>query len=639
MTSQRSRGHRAATLLAATVAALLGLAAALIAAPPASALEVTVDSFADASDALPGNGACATPGGACTLRAAFEELDLHDDPADRDSIALPAGTYVLTRDTGFFDHLAWGAHLRNDELTLTGAGAATTTIEQTVAEERVIQSAEPLRLSGLTVTGGDALAGGGGISHLGGDLSLTGVSVTGNVDRGTAGGGGVRFSPFAHLGGALTITHSTISGNATSGVSGGGLQSQGPTTITGSRIVDNTSGGGIHFLADPAAHANDLQITGSTIAGNQKPGGEGGGVRFRGNDFTLSRSTVSGNSADRGGGLSLSDGSTVVTNSTISANAATLTGGGIQRGAGGMVRTPQVLLRHVTLAGNAAPAGAGIESVGGGAARFEATIFAGNDCRSLVGGMLDSLDFNLETGDTCFLDQAHDQPATNPRLGPLQDNGGPTRTRLPGPSSPAIDRAIAAGLGADQRGLRRPSDFGSIANVPAGDGSDIGAAELQAPPPPSPSPSPSPPGGPPPPTGGGAPPPPAALPDTKAPKLEVTAKKRARLRRKVKIRVRCDEPCRVIATGKAVARAAKRGRGAAHERPAKAKRETFKLKRDRATLRAGRRERLKLRFAKPDFKNAKRAAKREARLSARIKVEGTDAAGNRVTEKVRIRLR
>jgi CSLREA domain-containing protein len=50
--------------------------ACLLAAPPAAAaLTLTVDSTADAVDALPGNGACSTAAGKCTLRAAIQEAN------------------------------------------------------------------------------------------------------------------------------------------------------------------------------------------------------------------------------------------------------------------------------------------------------------------------------------------------------------------------------------------------------------------------------------------------------------------------------------------------------------------------------------------------------------------------------------
>ena len=46
------------------------------------------------------------------------------------------------------------------------------------------------------------------------------------------------------------------------------------------------------------------------------------------------------------------------------------------------------------------------------------------------------------------------------------------------PGSPAIDQGKSFGRSADQRGRHRPHDFTSIPNAPGGNGSDIGAFEL-----------------------------------------------------------------------------------------------------------------------------------------------------------------
>jgi hypothetical protein len=67
----------------------------------------------------------------------------------------------------------------------------------------------------------------------------------------------------------------------------------------------------------------------------------------------------------------------------------------------------------------------------------------------------------------------------DPKLGPLADNGGPTRTLAPAPDSPVIDAGSAEGLTTDQRGRTRPFDVAAIANPTGGDGSDIGAYERQ----------------------------------------------------------------------------------------------------------------------------------------------------------------
>ncbi len=81
---------------------------------------------------------------------------------------------------------------------------------------------------------------------------------------------------------------------------------------------------------------------------------------------------------------------------------------------------------------------------------------------------------------SCGFTKPTDQSGVIPKLGPLQFNGGPTKTHALLPSSPAIDRGHRrAGETTDQRGLPRPSDFGAIPNVKGGDGSDIGAFERQ----------------------------------------------------------------------------------------------------------------------------------------------------------------
>jgi hypothetical protein len=62
-------------------------------------------------------------------------------------------------------------------------------------------------------------------------------------------------------------------------------------------------------------------------------------------------------------------------------------------------------------------------------------------------------------------------PTADPKLGPLQDNGGPTATIAPAAGSAAIDAGLPFGLTTDQRGLPRP----------AGNGADIDAVERQLP--------------------------------------------------------------------------------------------------------------------------------------------------------------
>jgi Ca2+-binding RTX toxin-like protein len=90
--------------------------------------------------------------------------------------------------------------------------------------------------------------------------------------------------------------------------------------------------------------------------------------------------------------------------------------------------------------------------------------------------------FNLVDDDSCAgVGAPTDLIGVDPALGALAPNGGPTATMALPATSPAVDNGSSAGLtGGDQRGLDRPSDFPLIPNVAGGDGSDIGAYELQA---------------------------------------------------------------------------------------------------------------------------------------------------------------
>ena len=78
---------------------------------------------------------------------------------------------------------------------------------------------------------------------------------------------------------------------------------------------------------------------------------------------------------------------------------------------------------------------------------------------------------NIEGATTCALTGGGDRQNTNPLLGPLADNGGPTQTRALLVGSPAINGALASTCpAADQRGVSRPQ-LGAC---------DIGAFELSA---------------------------------------------------------------------------------------------------------------------------------------------------------------
>ena len=67
--------RRVLALVVALAAMVAGVVALDTAPASAAAVTFTVNSTADAADAVPGNGTCATSGGVCTLRAAFQEIN------------------------------------------------------------------------------------------------------------------------------------------------------------------------------------------------------------------------------------------------------------------------------------------------------------------------------------------------------------------------------------------------------------------------------------------------------------------------------------------------------------------------------------------------------------------------------------
>ena len=276
----------------------------------------------------------------------------------------------------------------------------------------------------------------------------------------------------------VTISGVTISNGR--GQGGGGILSQGATltltdsTITGNSAIDyggTVSGGGI-YNGD-----GTLRIVHSTIAGNSATNTGGGIANFA--SLFVTGSTISGNSANVGGGIN-STRAVEITRSTISGNSATYSGG--SDGGGGIRSVNTVNVTNSTIVGNTTGGiGGGILNVGTFRARN--TIIAGNTAASLgpdVRGDFTSDGYVLignTSGNSISGTTTGNQLNVDPKLGPLQDNGGPTRTHAPLSGSPVIEAGDSGGANADQRGLVRPVDSPAIANV--SDGADIGAFEVQ----------------------------------------------------------------------------------------------------------------------------------------------------------------
>jgi hypothetical protein len=349
-------------------------------------------------------------------------------------------------------------------------------------------SGELLVNASITISGpgADALAVGGAnvfrvfeISF-GKSVTISGLGITAGNGNSNGNGGGILNN------GTLTVTNCVIGGNH-SGSSGGGIyNNQGATlTVTNCIIGGNLAGetgGGIHNFGT-------LTVSNSSIGNNTASndgGGSGGGICNTGT-LTVTNSTVSGNTAADGGGISNVGGGNratlTINSSTISANSATASGGS----GGGIVNGPinaELTVSNSTISGNSAPNGGGIFSrwlLTIGSTILQAGASGANILSS--GATVTSLGYNLSSDDaSALLNQTGDQNNTDPKLGPLQDNGGPTFTQALLPGSPAIDKGKNfSGSTTDQRGtgFARTFDDPSIANASGGDGTDIGAFEVQ----------------------------------------------------------------------------------------------------------------------------------------------------------------
>lgn len=407
------------------------IAAVLLPAGSALALSYPVKNIAESG-----------PG---SLRQAILDANLHGGP---DAIPIEtSGTIALGNALPSI----------NDDTTISGPGAGSLTVarKESAPPFNVLEfQGSTATVSGITVSGGLAVTG-AGILSASANLTLVRVTVTGNEalreGGGLAGAGGV----FSN--GTLTLRESVVSGNAA--VASGGAENV-------------AAGGGIET-------EGNLFVERSTIAGNRVEAlGEGGAK-----------------AEAIGGGIAIATGAgaTFVEDSTIGDNlvrATDATALAIARGGG--IGGGTVTLTGATIAGNSVevdapsaalgdPQGDNLAVSGGSIARNALLALPSGNGESCSDPVL-SGGFNLDEDGSCGFAKSSDLVAVSAGLDPLlKDNGGPTPTHALLAGSFAIDRGNSFGSSVDQRGLPRPSDFPAISNKEGGDGSDIGAFELQVP--------------------------------------------------------------------------------------------------------------------------------------------------------------
>ncbi|HWS72451.1 MAG TPA: right-handed parallel beta-helix repeat-containing protein, partial [Thermoanaerobaculia bacterium] len=428
--SKRLRRHRRNPVPAAPKASQFPLQKAVTTGAVAAGLAVLAAPSADAATFTVTNTSDA---GAGSLRDAIAQAN---NNLGADVITFNAsvtGTITLTT----------GQLYISDDLDVQGPGASVLTVSgNNSSRVFYIYNSDALinvTLSGLTITQGTANIG-GGVVDFGENLTLDHVTVTSNTASGPGGGVGK-----AGYYGTITVLDTTISGN---------------TALWG---------GGIYLYGNNSP----VLIQDSMITGNQTSGGPGGGIYFYGPnyDVTIRRTTISGNTAGgSGGGIYFYDtdgGAIVIEDSTISGNQSGFSGGGIYFY---NVDDP-VTITNTTVTGNSAPYGGGIVFYGSGVAPFTinlstisgntATMIAGNLASygnavtlnntivadgvapvdpDLFGGTFTANFSLIETpGSATLITGPGTVTGVDPQLGPLQNNGGTTQTRMPAPASPAIN--------------------------------------------------------------------------------------------------------------------------------------------------------------------------------------------------------
>jgi predicted outer membrane repeat protein len=468
-----------------TASALLfaALAFSFVPASPVRAATVTVTDQTDTT-----NAACAADGTTtpCSLRDAVTYANANAGT----TISVLAGTYNLTG----------GELVLSADMTITGAGAGSTFVQrQGNTSFRIVhQTAGTATITGLTLRYGFAGGGsnGGAVYAAGTALTLNSSTISDN--GADYGGGGI----YVNSGTTVTLNDCTVSNNqqqtGSSTDGGGGIRNKGTLNVNRTAFSGNSSAKNGGAIYNSYQSGGAVTIANSTFSGNVSTNGAGGGgaiaqqgsgmttitnSTFNGTNHassggalftmagvTITNSTFSGNCADGGAGngggaIYNSGGGGPITNSTFSGNSATSGSGGALYSDSGLT------LIHVTFSGNTASAAPATNEFRANGITLKNSIV--NGACTASGAGVTSQDYNLASGSGCWTTKAHDLLNTNPNLGPLQDNGGPTFTMAITRTSPAFEKIPSSGANCaatDQRGIVRPQ--------PANGLCDIGAFEV-----------------------------------------------------------------------------------------------------------------------------------------------------------------
>jgi CSLREA domain-containing protein len=401
----------------------------------------------------------------CTLREAISAANTSTGGAITINFAgNVTGTILLDRNLGslFVGNLTVGS------ITINGPGAGVLSISGNANIKVFSFPAGTSTVSGLTIRDGFPPSGSGTV--IGGGMSvgsaatvtlndcafvnnrlLASSGATAGANGNIAQGGAIANS------GVLTLNRCTFSNNEA--LAGSGFPNTGIPHFGGSGGAGQ--GGAVYnspsgtLAVNNCTFFNNLALGGNGANNTDFGGGNGGagsgGAISNLGTMTLTACTLAGNTGTGGNGGS---GRSFVDNGVAG------------KGSGGIATSGNSTVRNCISAGNTGNHGGGTD----------------------VDGTLTSGGYNLiGIGDGSIgLTGTGDQVGTavsplNAKLGPLANNGGLTQTMALLIGSPAIDKGKSFGPtpDTDQRGLPRPVNDPAIQNASGGDGSDIGAFEVQ----------------------------------------------------------------------------------------------------------------------------------------------------------------
>lgn len=337
-----------------------------------------------------------------------------------------------------------------------------------------------LTLSNTSITGNTAYAGGGVLSS-GANTTITDSTISDN--NSTYFGAGYWYADYGYFGDSITISNSTISGNDSSlgsAVIAAYMYAADPTL--GVRIENSTISGnsadafaGVYIRNDGYSYTYgdlDPQLNASTITGNEAFNGPGAGILIANSDAssygyyaspTIDNSIVQGNTAAAGSGDLDSDAVVIVKNQALLGNFRQAIINNPERF--GRIFASRISAKTGSNEINAQSVIDFFTSKTASNQRGATNNVTFNVNTSIIGAAPTAAGFNPDVATNGAL-------GSDPLLGPLADNGGPTLTHLPGAGSIAVDfipdgtNGCGTTLVTDQRGEPRPfgpaCDAGSV---------------------------------------------------------------------------------------------------------------------------------------------------------------------------------